>query len=123
MQLFAGETTFKQRCPLLKEMIELKEGCRFGTVGQGSLVVPYQVTHKSDGNSSIALQSISAMSAYESKSQEELRYEDYSRMTASGEPLHILAMRGRLSNFAYSDLEGVCKTVAQEAGEGFVSHS
>mmetsp|Transcript_20282 Transcript_20282/g.36780 ORF Transcript_20282/g.36780 Transcript_20282/m.36780 type:complete len:86 (-) Transcript_20282:414-671(-) len=72
MQLFAGETTFNQRRPLLKEMIEAKQS---------------------------------------------------RRMTASGEPLHMLSMRGRSSNFAYSDLEGVCKTVAQEAGEGFVGQS
>eukprot|EP00978_Attheya_sp_CCMP212_P011362 scaffold28040_cov54-Attheya_sp.AAC.6 len=71
MQLFTGETTYQQRCNLLKEMLELKYS---------------------------------------------------TRMTASGEPLHILSMRGRLSNFAYSDLEGVCKNVAQEAGEGFVGH-
>ena len=49
-----------------------------GVVGQpGTKAVPYQVTTRTDGATSINLQTLTAMPAYESKSTEELRLEDY----------------------------------------------
>ena len=44
----------------------------------GTRGTPFSVTPKSDGSTSINFQSISAMAPYESKSFEELRFEDYS---------------------------------------------
>jgi Nuclear protein 96/Nucleoporin autopeptidase/Nucleoporin FG repeat region len=49
-----------------------------GGVG-GTRATPYQVTSRHDGTSAINVQSITAMPAYESKSFEELRFEDYSQ--------------------------------------------
>ena len=43
----------------------------------GTKAVPYQVTTRTDGATSINLQTLTAMPAYESKSTEELRLEDY----------------------------------------------
>ena len=43
----------------------------------GTKQTPYQPTNRQDGTSTIQMQSISAMSAYENKSFDELRYEDY----------------------------------------------
>lgn len=51
-----------------------------GQPGQGGTrMLPYQITPKQDGSSTIQLQAISAMSQYEIKSFEELRFEDYSQ--------------------------------------------
>lgn len=50
-----------------------------GGVGGGTKIQPYQVTNRQDGTSSINLLAISAMPAYENKSFEELRFEDYSQ--------------------------------------------
>lgn len=47
-----------------------------GSAG-GTTIAPYQETRKLDGTSQISFQSITAMSAYENKSFEELRMEDY----------------------------------------------
>jgi hypothetical protein len=48
---------------------------------------------------------------------------DASDRSGSGEPAHIVAMRGRSHMFAYSDLERICKKVAQETGEALAWHS
>ncbi|CAB9524121.1 pore complex protein Nup98-Nup96 [Seminavis robusta] len=45
--------------------------------GGGSKQTPYQPTPRQDGTSTIQMQSISAMPAYENKNFDELRYEDY----------------------------------------------
>jgi nuclear pore complex protein Nup98-Nup96 len=47
--------------------------------GGGTRAAPYQVTSRQDGTSSITLHAITAMQQYESKSFEELRFEDYSQ--------------------------------------------
>ena len=47
--------------------------------GGGTKAFPYQMTSRQDGTSSINLHSITAMSQYESKSFEELRFDDYSQ--------------------------------------------
>ena len=44
----------------------------------GSLIIPYHVTSRQDGNENIHLRSISAMKEYEDQSHEELRFVDYS---------------------------------------------
>ena len=50
------------------------------TPGQGGTkVAPFQPTGRQDGTTSITLHSITAMQAYEQKSFEELRFEDYSQ--------------------------------------------
>lgn len=45
--------------------------------GQGTSGTQYSPTTRQDGNSSVSMVSITAMQAYEQKSLEELRYEDY----------------------------------------------
>jgi len=46
---------------------------------EGTSAVPFQVTSRKDNNNTINLQSITAMTQYENKSFEELRFEDYSK--------------------------------------------
>jgi nuclear pore complex protein Nup98-Nup96 len=48
-----------------------------GSSGGGTTIAPYQETRKLDGTANINFQSITAMPAYENKSFEELRMEDY----------------------------------------------
>lgn len=54
-------------------------GAQPGGGAGGTKIQPFQVTAKQDGTSTINMQSISAMPAYEAKSFEELRFEDYSQ--------------------------------------------